>query len=1027
MNLPRIAVNRPVTILMVLSVGFLLGLIALQDIPLELLPDIDLPVAVVQTHYEGAGPETIESLITQPLEEGLQMVRNVENITSFSQEGESMIIIEFQWGTDLNNVLPAVRQQMDRVGTLLPDDAEDPYTIEYDPTQIPILEYGLTGELTLAELQEVVDDAIVPRLERISGIASVEVRGGPEREIQVHLDPGFMRMYGISISSVVDSIHASNMEYPAGDITIDGEKQFLMRTVGLLESLEEIEEVMIPGNEGVYSLGDMATIEEGFSDQTMYTRMDGEESLGLSLQKEGDANTVEAAEGVKEELEAIQAEMDHDIQISTISDQSEYVQLAINAVVQNAVMGGLLAIVVLFLFLGSFTTTLIIAVAIPISIITTFFFMFNVDMTLNIMALGGLALGIGMLVDNAIVVLESNFRHWSEGAEVGDAAVGGTREVMGAISASTLTTLMVFLPVVFIEGIASQIFRDLSFTVTFALLVSLLVSVTAIPVLFSRWMGRISREEVQKKQAENRVGRILEFLRNHYSRFLRVCLKFRWASLLMALCILLTAVFLFASVGTEFLPALDEGQIQIQIEMPRGTAHAQTDEVVTALEEGLQGIPEVKTYQTTVGIGRMGDEAEVNVSLIELEERERSTEEVMEEIRSFTETLPQAQISVSALSTLMGGGLGEAPVQVNLMGEDLEELGRFSREVKEVMAEVPGIRDVEVELDEERPEMQIHVNKRKAGTYGLTSAGIANEVRMAISGQVASRYEGQGEEEIDIVARFQAEDRENLSSIEAMPLSLPDGHTVPLHEVGYLKEGKSPVEIQRVERSRTIPVSAEIHGVALGNVLEGVEEKLQGLTFPADVEYQFGGEVEWMDDAFNDLYMALALGAVLVFMILAAQFESLWQPFVLMFSLPFALVGALWALYITGWTLNVASLIGMIMLMGIVVNNAIVFLDFINQLQAKDMKRLDAILEAGRIRLRPILMTSLTTILAMFPLALGIGEGAELQAPIAVVVIGGLVVATLATLIMIPVLYTLFDDGVQCLVRGRKVLKKIVL
>jgi len=1013
-QLPRIGVKRPVTIIMLILICILLGGIALSQLPIELLPELDLPVAVVITEYEGAGPEEIESLITRPLEEALQIVGNVDSLTSFSQEGESMILIEFDWGTDLNFAVQDVRQQLDLAREFLPDDAADPYTLEFDPTEFPILEYGITGDNDLYELRQVVENDIQPRLERLGGVASIDIRGGYEREIEVNLDPTLLQSYQVSLEDIVQGIYAANLDLPAGDITIEEEQQLLLRTLGEFDTLEDLRQVRVPGQSGVYRLQELARIEDGFKDLTEYTRVDGQDSVSIEIHKEADANTVEAAERVREEMVAIQEDLGDGIKFSTIADQSEFVVLAINTVTNNAVLGGLLAIGVLLAFLASLAPTVIIAVAIPVSIITTFFLLYNIDMTLNIMSLGGLALGTGMLVDNAIVVLESIFRHRTEGAAADEAAVSGTREIMAAITASTLTTLMVFLPVIFIEGIASQIFQDLSFTVAFSLLVSLLVSITVIPMLCSRLLTRTDPAQLKEKQEHNLISRQLQKLAGLYGKILEKTLRYRSLILPAGALFLLLSLLLIPIIGTEFLPPLDEGQIRISIEMPRGTPHGPTDQLTASLEEELEQLPELRIMQTRVGEGRMGDVAEIMISLVDLDDRDRSTREVIEEIRSITADKNEAEIEVSAISTLMGGEeMDDAPLQVNLMGDDLDQVQDFAEEILQVVEGIPGTREPGIGIDEERPELRFEVDRGKAGSFGLAPAQIASAVQTAVEGQVASRFREEEGSEIDILVRLEEEARNDPEVLKRLPLTTPAGTIIPLQEVATIEEGLSPIEIRRLNQTRMIPVYAQIYGIDLGSIVDELDKELEAMEFPAGISHSYGSETEWMEEAFSDLYLVLLLGLILVFMVLASQFESLWQPLVILFSVPFGFVGVAVSLLLTGWTLNMASMIGAIMLVGIVVNNSIVFLDYINQLRRQGLERREAIIKAGRIRLRPVLMTSSTTILAMLPLALGWGEGAELQAPIAISVIGGLLVAAFSTLLIMPALYTFFEDTIS--------------
>ncbi|MFP4048188.1 MAG: efflux RND transporter permease subunit, partial [Bacteroidales bacterium] len=906
-----------------------------------------------------------------------------------------------------------VREQVDIVRQELPDDVDDPYSMEYDPTEMPVLEYGLTSsEMDLAELREFADDELSSRLESLKGIASVDISGGLEREIQVYLDQAKLKGYSVNVNDVMDSIAASNQDLPGGDINPQEKEHLQIRTLGEIEELEELNNVMVPGKNNTYYLEDIARIEDDYKDREQYTWINGEESVGLSLQKEAEANTVQTAELVKKEIEKIESENDRDVNFSSIYDESNYVNLAIGAVVNNAIVGGILAVIILFIFLANIPTTVIIALSIPISIITTFVMLFFADMNLNIMSMGGLALGTGMLVDNAIVVLENIYRFRLEGSGAFNSAVEGTNEVRGAITASTITTLIVFLPVVFIEGIAGEIFSDLSFTVTFALLISLFVAITLIAMLSSKLLKNVEVEKLIEKQENSFINRFLNKIKNHYQRWLNIVLDNRTKSFLLVIVIFAVSFFPFIKLSTEFLPEMDEGQIQIQLEMPKGTPRHRTENIVKHIEKKVQNIPELRTMESVVGLGGREDKGEFTIRLVELDNRNRSTSEIIESLRSDIENIDAAEnIEISPISNLTGGeeGMGDYPIQLDILGDDREELEDLAKKVAKRVEDIPGTREVSTGIPRKRPEIQLNIDRRKAGKYGLTPGQTANLVDTAVKGNVVSRYQ-ENNENIDIRVRYGGDIRQDLHSFNQTPIPTATGEIIPLTDVAKPERGESPGEINRIDQNNSMSVYSQLHGASMGEVTTAIEEELKKMNLPDDIDYEFGSETEWMNDAFEDLSLAITLAIILVYMVIASQFESFIQPFIILFSVPFGLVGVVWALFITGKTLNVASFIGMIMLVGIVVNNAIVLLDYINQLQKRYDSRREAILNAGKVRLRPIFMTASTTMLAMLPLSLGIGEGSEIQAPIAISVIGGLLISTFATLFIIPMMFTLFED-----------------
>lgn len=1034
MKITELSIARPVTVAMCVLIVLILGWVSLDRLPLDLLPELNFPIAAVVTTYEGAAPQEVESHVTRPIEEVMTTVGNVTNVSSTSTRGQSLVLVEFNWGTDMNFASLEMREQLDLIEPLLPDGAGSPRVLRFDPSQLPIMQLAVGGSLSLPELKVLAEESVKSRLERIEGVASVQVLGGTEPQVHVLLDPTLMRVYGVSFSQVTQALQAANLNLPGGQIE-EGSRQVSVRTTGQFTSVDEIARVRIPTATGGVLLRDIAVVREGESDAVQYTRLNRRPSLGINILKETGANSVTVARAVRAELARLEREYQGILEFVVVADEAEFVEASVNSVMSNAVAGGLLAMLILVAFLRNIRSTLVIATSIPISIVATFILIYFAGMTLNMLSLGGLALGIGMLVDNAIVVLENIFRHRQFTPDPKEAAIRGTTEVGMAIAASTLTTIAVFLPVVFIEGLAAQIFRDLSLTVSFSLIVSLAVAVTLVPLLSARWMGRSGAmahagggseigaplESGLVAAGSDRPGdggsKLVARASDFLARFVRRALsRKRWvfAGAMLAFA---SALAIVPLIGTEFLPAIDEGLIQVSLSMPKGTRLDETDEAVAALEAHLLGIPEVESVFTSVGSVEAPDEGSLAVRLVPLERRSRSTHEVVEVIRASLPPLPGAEVRVEASSTFAGGGVGGAPIQVELRGDDLDLLRATALELKELIAALPGIANVSTSFDEGRPELQVRVARQKADELGITVAQIASAVRAAVSGDAATVLRT-GTDEIDVVVRLDERFRTSAESLAQIPIATAVG-MVPLGELADLVAETSPLSVDRSAQSRAVRINA--HATVdqnLGSAASAIEALLAGYGLPPGIDAVFGGEVQQMQEAFADLGLALALAVILVYAVLASQFESLIQPLAIIFSVPLAFVGAAWGLALTGQTLNVAAFIGVIMLTGIVVNNAIVLIDFVNQLRARGMERTEALAEAARTRLRPILMTTLTTVLGMIPLALGIGEGSELEAPIAVAVIGGLSVSTLLTLVVVPAAYAALEDTAAFLRRA---------
>lgn len=1036
MNLPALSIKRPIALLMIVFVVLILGGVSFSRLSMDLLPNMSFPVAAVITNYQGVGPQEIESMVTKPLEEVLGTVNNVRSIRSISRAGTSTVIVEFNWGTDMDFATLQMREKVDLIKRVLPSDIETPTVFKFDPSLMPIMVLGVSGGYDPATLKTIIEEKVKNRLERLDGVASVEINGGLTREIRVNANPERLQGYGLTLTQLVQALQAENMNLPGGVIQ-KGNQELLVRTTGEFKSVDEIGNILITSPQGVFvRLKDVAEVKDTYKDVQEYTVMNGKPSIGLVIQKQSNANTVKVSNRIDRELAQIQKELPAGIEFGTVMDQADFIQRSVNQVANNAVSGALLAVAVLYLFLHNLRSTLIIGISIPFSIITTFVLVYFAKLTLNLMSLGGLALGVGMLVDNSIVVLESIFRHRKEGEGRIEAAIAGSQEVAMAVTASTLTTIVVFLPIVFVQGLAAQLFKELALTVTFSLLASLAVALTLIPMLSSRLLkvsGVAEKPKTAIEQVFARFDAFYEKVDQKYRGLLAFSLRHRKAVVGIAAAVFAASILLFPLVGTEFIPKTDEGIINISVKMPTGALLSETGKVISRVEAAVKDIPEVDTVFSSVGsTGTMGftggqtDVGSVDVRLVKMSKRQRSSEEVAEEIRSRVNKIPGAEIKVEEQSYLTSFGSFGEPISIDIKGDDLEVLKDVSQKIKTIVESVAGTREVSSSLGEGRPEVAIKLKRDIAADYGLNTMLVASAVRTAVNGQVATRYRVGGEE-VDVTVRLPAEDRKDLRDLGSLLITTPLGFQVPLKEVAELVQTEGPKVIDRNNQARVASVTASLAGRDLGSAVKEIQEKVKDLQLPPGITVEYGGMNKEMVDAFSNLALAFVLAVILVYMVLAAQFESLLHPFTIMFAVPLSFIGVIGGLVLTGKPLSVPAVIGIIMLAGIVVNNAIVLVDYVNTLRSRGLSRYEAILKAGPTRLRPIMMTTLTTVIGLIPLALGIGEGSEIESPLAIVVVGGLTVSTLLTLVVIPVLYTLFDDAGQWIMArfGKK--KKTVL
>lgn len=1018
MNLSRLSVKRPVTITMIVLVVVLLGAISLTKLPMDLFPEIEVPVAVIATTYTGTGPQEIENLITKQIEGAVATVSNIDMVNSMSSEGSSIVIAQFNFGTDMDLATLEMREKVDLVKGFLPKDANDPMVLKIDPNSMPIIQIALSTKGDLAQLQSLAEDTFSQRLERLDGVASVDIGGGFTNEIEIAVEQSELANYGLSINQLSQLLGASNMNLPGGNVN-KGDQKLAVRVTGEFKSIDDIKDMPIPLSTGdVIKLKDIASIKLINKDVSSISRTNGMDSINISVQKQSGKNTVQVANLVNEEIKDLKKDYP-DVDINVVMDTSMFIKSSINTVAKNAIFGSLLAILILYIFLKNLRTTLIIGISIPISLIGSFILLYFNNITLNMMTLGGLALAVGMLVDSAIVVLENIFRFRTEGYSKADAAIKGASEVGMAITASTLTTIAVFIPIVFIEGVVGTIFKDFALTVTLSLGASLLVSLTLIPMLSSKILTVDTGEKEHKKKRFSKIynsfDNILNKISNVYIKLLNKGLRNRKTTIVISILIFLGSLASLFSVGMEFLPATDEGTISVGVTLPLGSEIQKVEKVVQTIESKLTTIPELEVVYTNIGGGNImmggspnSNGATISIGLTKLSERDRSTAEVGEEIRSLVKDIPGAEISVSETSS-MGMITSGNPISISIKGADLGVLEDVSNDFKDILESVDGTREVKTSLSDAVPELEVLVKKDIAASYGLTAAQVANSVRNGATGTIVTRYKDQGEE-VDVVIRALGDVTESLSSFEQLDIPTPTGANVPLSQVAQISIAKGPIMINREGQERVVSVTSQIIGRDLNSITTDIETKLQNYQMPKGYNYTTGGENKEMVEAFSQLGLALLLAVVLIYMVMAAQFESLIYPFIIMFTIPLAFSGGALALFITRRSLGVTSLIGVIILSGIVVNNGIVLIDYINVLRKEGKDRHEAITTAGPIRLRPILMTTLTTILGLVPLALGIGEGSELMAPMGTVVIGGLTLSTVLTLVLVPVIYTVFDD-----------------
>jgi HAE1 family hydrophobic/amphiphilic exporter-1 len=1082
MKIIDLSIRRKVTIAM-FTIGILLfGIVSLTRLNVNLLPELSYPTLTIRTAFEGAAPAEVENLITIPIEEAVGVVKGVQQIRSISRTGQSDVVLEFAWGTDMNIANLDVISELEAVQ--LPIEAQKPVTLRFDPSLDPIIRYALFYEDTakpvtdenarifhssfnkltnqdaisrLKSLRILADEEIKKNLESSTGVASVKVSGGLEDEIQVLIDQHRLSYLNIPIENVSQILSAENVNLSGGRLE-EGVHQYLIRTLNEFQDIDQIRNVVLTGNsQNTVYLKDVATVEQAFKEREAITRLNGMEAVEIAILKEGDANTVATAKTVQERMEEISSTLPDNMKLEMVYDQSEFIISAVNEVRTAGIIGGILAILVLYLFLRNFWATIIISVSIPVSIIATFNLMYAYDISLNIMSLGGIVLGLGMLVDNAIVVLENIARHREIGKGIVESVREGAGEVGMAVTASTFTTIAVFFPLVFVHGIAGQLFRDQALTVTFSLLVSLVVALTLIPMMSSIVKSKQDVEPAGFKEPRTKTGRILRKIRilisykiptfitrivrfitrwiskiiktlfapfvylfekgyeateTVYARMLRWALNYKFTVLTLAVLIFAGSLALVPRIGVELMPQVSQGEFSVEFQLPPGTPIEATDAALKTIQTSAQSLKGIDRTFAVSGIGNRMDanpeqggenRGELNVSLISGSSR-ADEERVMANLRSSLEQIPGLQYTFERPTLFTFN----TPVEIEISEFELDKLKEAGNAVARKLEAGNRFTDVQSSMETGSPEVQILFDRDRAAALGLQVHEIADRVVRNVRGDLATRYTLR-DRKIDVLVRAREADRASIEDLRRLIVNPGSDRPVPLSAVATIQIANGPSEIRRVGQQRTVVVSANLNYGDLGDAAEEIEQILLDISLPAGIYANITGQNEEMSDSFRSMLFALALSVFLVYLVMASQFESLLHPFIILFTIPLALAGVILGLYITGSTISVVVFIGLILLAGIVVNNAIILIDLINQMRTKGMEKIEAIREGAKSRLRPILMTTITTTLALLPLAIGFGDGGELRAPMGITVIGGLLVSTLLTLIVIPVMYDLLD------------------
>ncbi|HWR61459.1 MAG TPA: efflux RND transporter permease subunit [Clostridia bacterium] len=1023
MDITKISIKRPVAVFVVMLVVIILGVVSLSKMQMALTPEIDIPIALVMTQYSGAGPEEVESLVTETIEGAVSNVEDVDTIQSISMEGMSVVIAQFNYGVDLDKSVNSIRDKLSMVDGMLPDDVDSPTIMKMDMNAMPIAQIVISSDnMNSDELKAFAEDNIQPRIERQIGVASVEVTGGNEKEIKIEIDPERLEGLGLTMSSIGAVLTAENTNQSAGTVEY-GDNSLTISSKLKMESIDDVRATPIKLSSGVVvQLQDIAEITETDKEIRSISRYNGEQCLSLSVTKASDGNTVATVNAIKKEIEDINRDYKN-VHVAIVNESGSVIESSVRDVISNIFTGAALAIIVLFVFLKNVGLSGIIAVSLPLSIICTFVLLYFSGTTLNLVSLGGLSIGIGMLIDSSIVVLDNIYRYrTAEGYGKVAGTYKGTREVALAVTAAALTTAVVFVPFLFTEGLVMEMMSDLALAVVFSNLMALAVALTVVPMLSANYVNNLHRNHAPKplnfiNKLLDLFDRLMKGLESVYRRMLRWALNHKKRTLLAIVGIFVASLFLIPFVGLEFMPSSDEGTFNVSVEAPKGSKLEAVNELSLKVEEILEKIPEMEamTVSMSGSSGGMGslmgggsNASTIRCTLVDKTKRDRGLDEIMEDVRNLTKNVAGAKISAQSASNMnqmAGGG-----VTVEIHGDDLATLKEISGQLEAQLAKIDGTRQITSSLEEQDKQISLRINKDKIRQYGLTGSAVASQVKNMISGYTATTLKVNGAE-MDIRIAYPDEYVTTVTNLGDITISTGTGAYIPLSSVAEIVMADVPVNIQRSDQTRFVTITCEVFGRASGNVGNQVQTIIDQMNFPEGYTVTLGGSNEMMNDTFRSLGMAILLAIVLVYLVMAAQFESLVDPFIIMFTIPLAFTGAILLLFVTGTSLSMMGLIGCLVLVGIVVSNGIILIDYTNTLRHRDGYGLEeATLKACPTRLRPILMTALTTIIGEFPVIFSNGSNSEMLRGMGLVIAGGLTTSTFLTLLFVPILYIYFDN-----------------
>lgn len=1014
----NLAVRRPVFTFVVFGILLLAGFLSLTNLPLELYPDVTLPALSIITFYPGASAEDVEAQVVKPLEEAISTIPDLKEITSVSNENVGAVTARFEWGKDLDAAINDIRDKIDLAKMDFPEDVEEPMLWKFDVSIMPIIIMGATSDDPQVDIRKLVEDRVAESLKRVEGVAAVPIwGGGKKRQVNIKVDKTKLDGYGLDLGYILKVLEAENLNIPAGPIEL-GKYRYLVRVPGEFRDVDEIAQIPIVSRMGsITRLRDIAEVEDGYAEQNNFVRVNGKEGVFFAINKRSGANTVAVAQKVRAELKRIEEE-NPGLKIIIVQDLSDFISRSIRNLTRTILVAAALVVLVTLFLLGNLSASLIIAVTIPVSLIVAFIFLYIRGASINIVSLSALAVAMGLVVDNAIVVLENIFHHREKGETKTEASIFGASEVGQAILASTLTTVAIFVPLLLVRGFVSVMFSQFAFAVPVVLFASLFSATTLAPMLASRFL-RIGRKS-GKSLRGNLSDRVFSLLENRYGGTLEWALRHKWAPILVAIILFAIGLFGLGTVKKEFFSKTDQGYFEGSIELPLGTNLAITDSVIAVIEKLVaERVPEAKVILASAGESESGfgliegrgessSSGSISVLLVDREERQRSSEEIAFELNKEVKSMPGVKRAYFSAGTGGPEFGAQKDISIEIYGYDIEITDKLAKEIKTKLEAIPGLVGITVSRESRKPELWVKIDRQRAYSYGISMAQAAGYLRIALQGVEATSLR-RGGDEIGIVVRLDEESRRDPRLLETFLIPTPMGKSIPLSNIAEVIPARGPLSIERKNKERVVKVEADLHGRPLGDALSEVTDSLSQAYVPKEIRVEVGGTAEQFRESFQTLFLALIVGVILVYAVMAAQFESFLDPFIIMFAIPFAVTGVFLAFFITQKPLSIMGYVGLIMLTGIVVNNAIVLVDYTNILRRRGRGLEEAIIEAGRRRLRPVLMTTFTTVFGLLPLALSRAEGAELWSPLGISVIGGLLFSTMVTLILVPVLYSLFE------------------